>query len=249
MLRLIEIPLKMPEHTRIHPAMGSIFHGALMDVIAPTSAELYHHMTLRPYSQVVYWDETKHCPLWRIGTLTDEAYERLVIPLEKVPALWLKQKQYEVSLGPMQLLRQTSFEDLAAQFVKDDSAPAGAEWQCLSIMSFKQEGRYVILPDIRLIYQSLLQRWNTFSDTVKLEQDDLLEQLTSHCRLTKYQLRSKVFSVNGSQIYGCEGWQRFSFFGYDMLKRLQGLLTSLAPFSGVGVKTALGMGAVDTTVL
>ena len=71
MLRLIEIPLKMPEHTRIHPAMGSIFHGALMNVIAPTSAELYHHMTLRPYSQVVYWDETKHCPLWRIGTLKD----------------------------------------------------------------------------------------------------------------------------------------------------------------------------------
>ena len=53
MLRLTEIPLKMPEHTRIHPAMGSIFHGALMSIIAPASAEMYHHMTLRPYSQAV----------------------------------------------------------------------------------------------------------------------------------------------------------------------------------------------------
>lgn len=249
MLRLTEIPLKMPEHTRIHPAMGSIFHGALMSIIAPASAEMYHHMTLRPYSQAVYWNERKHSALWRIGTLTDEAYERLVIPLEKVPALWLKQKQYEVTLGPRQLIGQTSFEDLAGQFVKADSAPAGAEWQCLSVMSFKQDGRYVILPDIRLMYHSLLQRWNTFSDTVKLEQDDLLEQLVSHCRLTKYQLRSQVFSVNGSTIHGCEGWQRYSFFGYDMLKRLQGILAALAPFSGIGVKTALGMGAVDTTIL
>lgn len=125
MLRLTEIPLKMPEHTRIHPAMGSIFHGALMSIIAPASAEMYHHMTLRPYSQAVYWNERKHSALWRIGTLTDEAYERLVIPLEKVPALWLKQKQYEVTLGPRQLIGQTSFEDLAGQFVKADSAPAG----------------------------------------------------------------------------------------------------------------------------
>ncbi|MGN0945009.1 MAG: CRISPR system precrRNA processing endoribonuclease RAMP protein Cas6 [Megasphaera sp.] len=249
MLRLTEIPLTMPEHTRIHPAMGSIFHGALMSIIAPASAEMYHHMTLRPYSQAVYWDKTKHRALWRIGTLTDEAYERLVVPLEKVPVLWLKQKQYEVTLESMQLIRQTSFEELSSLFVKADSAPAGAEWQCLSVMSFKQDGRYVILPDIRLIYQSLLQRWNVFSDTVKLEQDDLLEQLASHCRLTKYQLRSQVFSVNGSSIYGCEGCQRYSFFGYDMLKRLQGILAAFAPFSGIGVKTALGMGAVDTTIL
>lgn len=249
MLRCIEIPLVMPENYRIQPTMGSVFHGALMEHIAPESAALYHRMMLRPYSQTVYWDAKRQMAFWRIGTLTDEAYERLILPLQTVDTIWLKQKQCAVNLNGVQIVAQTSFEDLAQQFIKAAAAPSGAEWQCLSVLSFKQNDRYVILPDIRLFYQSLLQRWNAFSEMITLEQEGLLEQLTSHCRLTKYNLRSQTFSVNGSVIYGCDGWQRYQFFGYDMLKRLQGLLAAFAPFSGIGIKTALGMGAVTTTVL
>ena len=249
MLRCIEIPLVLPNQRRIHPSMGSVFHGALMELIAPDSAALYHSLTLRPYSQTVYWDTKRQTAFWRIGTFTDDAYERLILPLQTVDTLWLQQKQYVVSLKGIQIIAQTSFEDLAQRFIKAAAVPAGVEWHCLSVMSFKQDGRYVILPDIRLFYQSLLQRWNAFSKTVTLEQDGLLEQLTSHCHLTKYQLRSQTFSVNGSTIYGCDGWQRYQFFGYDMLKRLQGLLAAFAPYAGIGVKTALGMGAVTTTIL
>lgn len=249
MLRLIEIPLVLPNNCRIHHSMASIFHGVLMEIITSESADLYHHLTLRPYSQTVYWDVLRKAAFWRIGTLTDEAYERVLLPLEKVDTLWLQQKQYSVGLQPMQLVEQTSFENLSQHFIKTEMPPNGAEWRCLSVMSFKQNGRYVILPDSRLFYQSLLQRWNTFSDTVKMEEEGLLEQLASHCRLTKYQLQSKNFSVNGSTIYGCDGWLRYTFFGYDMLKRLQGILVAFAPYAGLGVKTALGMGAVMTKIL
>lgn len=249
MLRLIEIPLTFPDQVRFHSSMGSIFHGAIMELIDPDSAALYHYMTLRPYSQSLYWDGARKTAIWRIGTLTDEAYTRLVEPLQNRDTLWLTQKQCEVRLHPMEMKQVTSFEKLSKEAVQAESAPIGAEWQFMNVVSFKQNGRYVILPDMRLIYQSLLQRWNTFSDSVKVEDDDLIDQLTDHCRLTKYQLQSSVFSVNGSTIYGCHGWQRIGFFGYDMLKRLQGMLTAFAPFAGVGVKTALGMGTVNTTIL
>ena len=249
MLRRIEIPLTFPESIRVHSSMGSVFHGALMEVVDPHSAALYHHMTLRPYSQSGYWDREQKRAVWRIGTLTDEAYTRLVEPLQKRDTLWLTQKQCEVRLQPMEMKQAISFEELSKEAVQAELAPIGAEWQFMNVVSFKQNGRYVILPDMRLIYQSLLQRWNTFSDSVKVEDDGLIDQLTSHCRLTKYQLQSRVFSVNGSTIYGCHGWQRIGFFGYDMLKRLQGMLTAFAPFAGVGVKTALGMGAVNTEIL
>ncbi len=249
MLRCIEIPLVMPKQRHIRPSMGSVFHGALMEHIASDSASLYHQLTLRPYSQTVYWDAKRQNAFWRISTLTDDAYKRLVLPLQTVDTLWLQQKQYAVGLKDMKIMAQTSFEDLTQQFIKAAAAPAGAAWHCLSVVSFKQNGRYVILPDIRLFYQSLLQRWNVFSETITMEQDGLLEQLVSHCRLTKYQLRSQTFSVNGSTIYGCDGWLHYQFFGYDMLKRLQGLLAAFAPYAGIGVKTALGMGAVTTTIL
>lgn len=249
MLRLIEIPLTFPEPIRVHSSMGSVFHGVLMELVDSNSAALYHHMTLRPYSQSVYWDGEQQRAVWRIGILTDDAYTRLIEPLQGIDKIWLSQKQCQVRLHPMEIKNEITFEELSRQAIQADSAPLGAEWKFINVVSFKQNGRYVILPDMRLIYQSLLQRWNTFSDSVKVEDEDLIEQLTSHCRLTKYQLQSSVFSVNGSTIYGCHGWQRIGFFGYDMLKRLQGMLTAFAPFAGVGVKTALGMGAVNTEIL
>jgi CRISPR/Cas system endoribonuclease Cas6 (RAMP superfamily) len=65
----------------------------------------------------------------------------------------------------------------------------------------------------------------------------------------RYQLRSQAFPIEGRLVYGFSGSQRLTFYGYDMLKRLQGLLAIFAEFSGIGIKTALGMGAVHTHVI
>ena len=83
MLRLAECVLTFSEAIKVHQEMGSVFHGALMERISADSADLYHHMTLRPYSQAVYWDVERHLPVWRLGFLTDEAYERISCPFHR----------------------------------------------------------------------------------------------------------------------------------------------------------------------
>lgn len=248
MLRLAECVLTFSEAIKVHPEMGSVFHGAVMERISADSAELYHHMTLRPYSQAVYWDAERRLPVWRLGFLTDEAYERIFQPISSCHSLHLKQKGIDVQLGKFTIIKETDYEKLAKQYIRQETVPGGAVWHIRTVMSFKKDGRYVILPDIRLIYQSLLQRWNTFSPETRLEEDGLLDQMMNHCQLTRYQLRSQTFSVNGSTIYGCSGQMHYRFLGFDMLKRIQGILTAFAPYAGVGVKTALGMGSVNTTI-
>lgn len=249
MLRLTEFKLKFPEGTQVKPEMGSVFHGALMGKIAPEAAERFHEMNLRPYSQAVFWNREESTACWRIGTLDEYAYEQLIGPLEGCRELFLKQKGYAVQLQQGCLLRENSPEVLSQEMIQRTESPSGARWQCHSVMSFKQKGRYVILPDARLLYQNLLQRWNTFYPEIQLEADDLSEQLADHCRLNRYDLHSQVFSVEGSRIYGCMGTMEYQFFGFDMLKRIQGLLCSFAEFAGVGIKTAMGMGSVDIKLL
>ena len=50
MLRLFEIPLFLPKGKRIHPSMGSVFHGALMEHLPSELAGALHRESLRPYS-------------------------------------------------------------------------------------------------------------------------------------------------------------------------------------------------------
>lgn len=248
MLRSTSIILEFPAGVRVNSSMGSLLHGALMEKVAASVAEQLHTMSLRPYSQVVYWDNDKKKAIWRIGTLSDEIYTQLIGCLQQQAQLTLKHKGYEVKLQQMVTEKEISFEELAARFIQSSLTPAGVIWDTLSVMSFKQQGRYVILPDARLMYQSLLLRWNAFSPKIKLETDHLADKLAAHCTLTRYNLHSRLFSVEGTNIYGCYGRQQYCFFGYDMLKRIQGLLAAFAEFSGVGVKTALGMGAVQTQI-
>ena len=86
-----------------------------------------------------------------------------------------------------------------------------------------------MFPDAQLILQSLLGRWRSFSERVRLDEPDLAERLAPACRISSYRLQSAPFSLERHTIYGFRGQLRFYF----------------APFAGVGIKTALGMGAVD----
>lgn len=249
MMRLTEWTLQFPEDVHVHPSMGSVFHGALMDAVAPDVAEALHALSLRPYSQYVYWDSKRHQAVWRIGTLTDSAYEAIVDAVPTGSELFLKQKGYAVGLSDKTVIRETSFEVLAQTFIAEGMPPAGAIWLNRTVTSFKQNGRYVIMPDMNLVYGSLIRRWNAFSSKVRWEDPALSTQLTNHCRLLQYQLESRTYPLEGTHIYGYQGKQRYGFFGFDMLKRVQGMLTEFAKFSGIGVKTALGMGAVETQVI
>jgi len=249
MLTLVEIHLLFPEDVKVHPAMGSVLHGVLMECITPDVAACFHEMALRPYSQCVYWDVERHEAIWRIGTISSYAYEHLVQPVQTLKKMYLKHKGYIVQLRSVEIVQQTTYKKLADFYMQGQAEPSGADWNMMTVTSFKQGGRYVITPDMRLVYQSLLNKWNTFSTHSILDETGIIEQMANHCRLAKYQLSSRTFPLEGQYVCGFSGTMRQVYFGFDMLKRLQGLLTAYATFAGIGVKTALGMGAVDTKVL
>ena len=237
MLRLTEIELWPQKDIRLYSSSGSVMHGALMDCVDEVTAAMLHTESLRPYSQYVWFDKARGCSIWRIGTVTDEAYERIVQPIWNCTVF--------LYCFIIHLFEHTTFEDIADTMFAGKEAPTGCDISFLTTTSFKHDHRYDIFPEIRRVFYSLILRWNQYADAIVLDQEGLEDILAQSCRITKYELRSQPFSLEHTSIYGFGGTLRLRFLGNDMTRRLMGLLLSLAPYTGIGVKTAMGMGAVQ----
>ncbi len=250
MLRLTEIELwPQDEAIRIYSSSGSVFHGALMECVGEETASALHTMSLRPYSQYICYDKDKGCTVWRIGTINDDAYECIVRPVLAKSFLYLKQKHLAVKLGNHRTAAETSFSQMADTAFCDGQVPSGCRISFLTTASFKHDKQYDIFPTLSRLFYSLLMRWNQYSPEISLEQSGLENVLAQSCRIVKYDLRSQPFSLEGRDIYGFGGLVHLRFTGNDMTSRLAALLLSMAPYTGIGIKTALGMGAVQTRLV
>ena len=238
MLRRYEAELHLPSGMRAPASMGSVLHGALMERLPEDYAAYLHTENLRPYSQSIRWDREGERVLWRIGTLEETAGEIIGTALEHMEQIFLRQKNYTANMQDLRCISQRSYQDIADTYFRAETAPRGAEIHFLTPTSFKRDGAYVLLPESALILQSLL----------RIEEDNLAQELASHIHLTRYALRSAAFSVEGYNIRGFRGQIALRFTGSDMVRRILGTLLAYAPYAGIGIKTALGMGAVETDI-
>lgn len=243
-LYLFEVPLAFPEGVRVVSSMGSVFHGALMEQLPAEVAAHLHTEELRPYHQSILFTRERGA-VWRFGVLDEGLFCLLWYLFSERAGLELRQKGFSVALGEPRLLQATSEEALADAAFAGDKVLRSAACQFLTPTSFKRDGAYQMFPDTQLILQSLLGRWRRFSEQVRLDEQDLAARLAPACRISSYRLQSAPFSLERHTICGFRGQLRLYFAGNEMVRRLLRLLFSFAPFAGVGIKTALGMGAVD----
>ena len=248
MLRRFEAELRLPDGARAPSSMGSILHGALIEQLPGDYAAYLHTENLRPYSQSIRWDRARERVIWRIGTLEETAGEIIGTALEHMEQIFLRQKNYTASVHDLRCVSQRSYQDIADTYFRAKTAPRGAEIHFLTPTSFKRDGTYILLPESVLILQSLLLRWNAFCPDIRIEEDNLAQELAAHIHLTRYALRSAAYSVEGYNIRGFRGQIALQFAGNDMVRRILGTLLAFAPYAGIGIKTALGMGAVETHI-
>ena len=198
MLRRFEAELRLPSGMRAPASMGSVLHGALIEQLPEDYATYLHTENLRPYSQSIRWDRARERVIWRIGTLDRAAAEIIGAVLQSLEHIHLRQKGYTVDVQNIQCVEARSYQDIADTYFRAKTAPRGAEIHFLTPTSFKRDGAYILLPESALILQSLLLRWNAFCPDIRIEEDNLAQELASHIHLTRYALRSAAFSVGRS---------------------------------------------------
>lgn len=82
-----------------------------------------------------------------------------------------------------------------------------------------------------------------------LNSSDIVSLLLEHpFEVTQYNLSMKYFSLEGTKIPAFQGNFSFKTDKNQTVRQILSLLATFAPYAGVGIKTAIGMGAVTTEI-
>lgn len=219
---------------------SSNLQGVIMEHIEEEYAETLHQSNLKPYSQCVVKQDDKR--IWYIRTVTQEAYKKMIIPLSQLNEFEIKNGQIHVNIV------RRNFETRAEnELLKEFYEIPANRFLNLTFQTptaFKSDGKYVFYPDIRMIYQSLMMKYTASSEEMDMIDEDTLEQLTQNSEIVRYHLRSMSFPLEGVNIPGFVGSIRLKIKGTDTMARYARMLMKYGQYSGVGIKTAMGMGAI-----
>lgn len=239
---LVQLKISLDaDNLNLHKA--SALQGVLFENIDSDFADRMHSQNIHPYSQYLIKEEDSY--FWIINTLNEESYNHIILPLinPKFTEFKIKKGDVDVKIKGKEL-KQLSEEELLKKFYYYN-ADRMISINIKTPMAFKQNGIYSIIPDIRLIFQSLMNKYSAAYDHMSMFDFDTLDQITENTFVTRYNLRSAAFAMEGIKIPGFIGKMSFKFRGTETLARYTRLLLEFAEFSGVGIKTAMGMGAIS----
>ena len=144
---------------------------------------------------------------------------------------------------------ETSYKALIQMFWRSDVFYTQAILQCVSTTSFKVDKhiQYSLKHSVfTAIYYASGINFSTFE---AMDNDSLLEPLESGVFIRDYNLRMGIYGLEGIKIRGFRGQVVMQFKRNEELQRVLALLSYYSQFTGLGIKTALGMGGVKCEVI
>lgn len=229
----------------LSPSDGYKLYAWLLSQIPSGAAEALHSQQDHPISQFVTLDKEKTTSIWTIHLLSAEAAVLFGPVIESAETILLHTGKLSViSQSPK---TEIQFEDIIRQARQNDSSRA--ELRFLTAASFKQNGRYVIFPQEKLILQSLANRWNSFCAEYPLSDPDALRMLEGGIFIRDYALKSVRYHLKNVYIPAFVGKVTLDSRLPVPLAELWRAILLWADYSGIGIKTALGMGGANVRFL
>lgn len=230
------LKLKEPEGRPLSNTWAYRLYAWLLEQAPEEFAAFAHRQENRCLSQ--YLDGN----VWVLNLLGREAAEIFGAVLDKTEEISLNRALLHVDENCRHMVERP-----------EDFLNRGRELHCLrselrfrSPTAFRQAGRYAIYPETGLILQSLLAGWNQLYPEYLLEDGDMLAELKGGINIVDYSLRTVRFRLKDTAVPGCLGWATVEARLPIVLLELWNALLCFAQFSGLGIKTALGMGGVKT---
>ncbi len=223
--------------------MSSLFHGFLMENLDWEYGEYLHSSALLPYSLRLTRGEEGYYFL-NISALNSDACRNIIEPVyESIgESIFLKGKNLQVHVTEKSvetedygnLIKNTVFSPPVRKIIIRFMTPT----------AFKSEGEYVFYPTVGFILSSLCRKYSAAGEGDDIYTPELLGDLEDNVKITSYNLRSSYFSLEGVRIPAFTGWVKFNIGGPGPLVGVVNLLAKFGEFSGVGIKTSLGMGCI-----
>ena len=160
MITQLEIKLKYQSEEKLNYNISSVMHGILMGHIDRAYGERMHEDGLKPFVQEVCNIKEDEF-IWRICTMTEEAKIQIIEPLMKMDQFYMKHRELRLKVCERNL-KEISYDTLIENYYFEEQ-PRNITIKFCSPTAFKSQGNYIFMPTVRLIFQSLIHKYDTFS--------------------------------------------------------------------------------------
>lgn len=243
MLAKLVLSLKADSDKKISMSMSSAFQGVLMEVVGSKTAAWLHENQINPYSQYIQYKDNNIW--WNILTATKEAFEKVIKPFmeDDVSVINVKYSdmKFEIIGKKMEQISMKSF--MKQQYFSDYGHFFTINF--LSPTSFKSDGNYKNYPTIHWIFRSLMKKHDAICSDNEVYDDEVLALLEGKTFITQYNLRSTIFYLEGVKIPAFLGKITILVKSSQSLVNLVNYLLMLGEYTGVGIKSSIGMGAIS----
>lgn len=215
-----------------------------MERLPSQIVESFHQTGDNPFSLSVKGDRS--AVFFVVNSLSDEVKEAVSeilldksltsLEFEKLTGITFEIEERSIlNLSYSQLSRLFYGEDVKGWF----------NVQFVTPTAFKSQGEYQYFPDLRMIFQSLMRKYNHFFESSDKIDFELLDEICKRTKIMGYRIHTQRFGVHNAYITGFQGNIVISCRGSQTIKNYVAMLLKFGEFTGVGVKTSLGMGAIQ----
>ena len=221
---------------------GRAWHGLFFRLLSQTNPELatrIHSGSLKPFCLWPFAPDTV-----RIAALGEEMQDALAqMAAHRYGGVTFAGRLVEVGIEKGEAIKP---QELWDNF-KGLSPLGNLRIQFQSPTSFRREGVQELFPEPGLVFRSLYKKAAACCGAWFSHEAVPPDDFTSHIRVARYELKTheagfgqyKIIGCVGSAIYDC---RRVTL---PVERRTVAVLTAIAPFTGVGYKTTMGMGRVE----
>lgn len=244
MICTLKIILEITEDKKVNYNIGSSLQGVIMDFVNPEYGDELHRNSLKPYSQYVDIIDNKNL-IWTINSLNQEFTENVInkIIANNPNEIFLRHNNIRFKIVEMQK-NTISYSDLIKRNYLNNEEFNFIKIKFRTPTSFKVNNDYEIFPNMKLIYNSLINKYNMFASDYEITDPSVIENMILNTKIVDYKLRSLRFHLEGIKVKSFIGEIKIYIKGPKTLKNLINLLLDFGQFSGVGIKSAIGMGAI-----
>lgn len=243
MLCKITIPFESSRKLHYNFYSSSLMQGVMMEKIPPFYAEKMHSEGLRPYSQFCTYK--KGINLWTVSALSHEAVENIITPLLSMKTAEVRYKK-DILTFSEPTIEKLGYEQLLQENAVSSSGPDTITLETITPAAFKSSGNYIILPTVRLIFQNLSKRFDGFFGITDNDYESFAEEAEKNISVTDYTLSGADFALEGVHIPAFTGKITFRIKGTGEFRSYIRMLCRFGEFSGLGIKTAIGMGQIKS---
>lgn len=246
MLKKINVHMEMDRDSQITHSWAFYLYSALNEIISKSYADTLHQEGLKPVSQFLKLDRNEKSKFtWIVNLIGKEAIDNISNVIENTDKYYINKYQTEFRVKGIDSQEVITEKCILDKYLTENRFCRRMSIVFISPCSFKSNEQYVIIPTIELIIKSAIQKWNVFSKEAVIEDKEAIEQIISHTRIEDYNLRSIKYELKSVYIPSFTGKITLSNSGPEPMVRLFNLLLNYLQYSGLGIKSSLGMGGCE----